>query len=155
MKTITVGFSHSNNLFSKLIMWATKSNISHTYIKLGDGIIYQASGLSVNEQTDEDFLTYETVIEEMQVQVSDDQFAAGEKFRVASLGKPYSIKEVLGFVWVMFMKCFGKEVANPLKDGGSAYVCSKLVCNYIGIDDSLENLTPEDVHDILVCNKSV
>ena len=154
MKTITIGFSHSTNIFSKLIMLATKSKISHTYIRLDDKTVYQASGLKVNEQTYEYFLTYETVIKEVQIQVSEEQFAAGEKFRIESLGKPYSIKEVIGFGWVLFMKSLGKKVANPLKDGKTAYVCSKLVCVYASIDDNAENLSPEDVCELL-SNKSI
>jgi len=149
MKTITIGFSHSNNLFSKLIMWATKSNISHTYIRLDTTIVYQASGLSVNETTYEDFLSYETVIQEIPVEVSDEQFALGEQFRLQSLGKPYSVKEVIGFAWVLFMKIFGRKVSNPLKDGNSAYVCSKLVCDYAGINDAGENLDPDDVYNLV------
>lgn len=155
MKTVTIGFSHSNNLFSKLIMAVTRSNISHTYIRLTPDTVYQASGLSVNEQVYEYLLTYETVIKEFQVSVTDEQFAAGEAFRIASLGKPYSMKEVLGFGWVMFMKTFfNKKVANPGKDGDHAYVCSKIVCLYAGMPDTDENLTPEDIYSLLN-NKTV
>lgn len=149
MKTITIGFSHSTNLFSKLIMWATNSKISHTYIRLDQNTVYQASGLSVNEMTYEYFLTFETVIREKQVQITDEQFAAGEEFRIASLGKPYSMREIFGFAWVLLMKGFGKKVSNPLRDGDNAYVCVSLVCKYAGIDDSGENLTPEDLAEIV------
>jgi len=149
MKTVTVGFSHSTNAFSRLIMWMTNSTISHTYIRLSDTIVYQASGLSVNETTYEDFLSYETVVKEMQVSISDEQFVKGEAFRLASLGKPYSLKEILGFALVLLMKRFGKKVANPLKDGDHAYVCVKLVATYIGADDSGENMSPEDLYEKL------
>ena len=154
MKTIIIGFSHSNNLFSKLIMAVTRSNISHAYIRLNETDVFQASGLSVNEQVYEYFLTYETVVKEFQIQISDEQFAAGEAFRLASLGKPYSMKEVFGFGWVMFMRMFGKKVANPGKDGDHAYVCSKLVCIYAGIPDVGENLTPDDLYNILQSNQT-
>jgi hypothetical protein len=154
MKTITVGFSHSNNLFSKLIMWVTRSKISHTYVRLDADTVYQASGVSVNEQTYEYFKTYEAVIKEVQIQISDEQFAAGEKFRIESLGKPYSMQEIFGFAWVLFMKSLRKKVANPFKDGDHAYVCSKLVCVYAGIADAGENITPEDLAELLD-NKTV
>ena len=134
-------------------MAVTRSNISHTYIRLNSTDVFQASGLSVNEQIYEYFVTYETVVKEFQIQISDEQFAAGEAFRIASLGKPYSMKEVFGFGWVMLMKALGKKVANPGKDGDHAYVCSKLVCLYAGINDAAENITPEDLYETLSSNQ--
>jgi hypothetical protein len=155
MKTITIGFSHSNNLFSKIIMAVTRSSISHTYIRLNATDVFQASGLYVNEMVYEYFLTLETVVKEVQIQVTDEQFAAGEAFRLACLGKPYSMKEVFGFGWVMLMRSlFNKKVSNPGKDGDSAYVCSKLVCLYAGIPDAGENLTPDDLYLMLGSNQT-
>ena len=153
MKTITVGFSHSTNLFSKLIMLVTRSQISHAYIRLSEDKVYEASGLSVNEQVYEYFLTYETVVKEIQVELTDEQFAKGEAFRLASLGKPYSVGEVFGFAWILLMKSLGRKVANPFKGGTTSYVCSELVMNYIGMDDSAENMTPEDVYKLLMSNQ--
>lgn len=149
MKTITIGFSHANNLFSKIIMWITKSNISHTYIKLDNGDIFQASGLMVNEMTSECFLSIETVIKEFQIQLTDEQYAWSEAFRISSLGKPYSIWEILGFGWVLLMRRFGRNVSNPFKDGTKAYVCVKLVADYAWLSDSGENLTPIDLYNLL------
>ena len=134
-------------------MAVTHSNISHTYVRLDGATVFQASGLTVNEQVYEYFITYETVVKEFQMQITDEQFAAGEVFRIASLGKPYSMKEVFGFGWVMLMKTLGKKVANPGRDGNHAYVCSKLMCDYAGIDDKDENLTPDDLYEILANNK--
>ena len=150
MNKIIVGFSHSTNIFSRLIMWATKSKISHTYIILPNSIVYQASGLKVNEVSYEYFLTYETVIKEIEIELTDEQFAKGEQFRIKSLGKPYSIREILGFSWILFMKSLGKKVTNPFKDGDKAYVCVKLVADYIDVNDLDENLTPDDLYQLLM-----
>ena len=142
MKTIIVGFSHSDNIFSKLIMWITKSNISHAYIRL-DNIVFQASGLRVFEESYESFLTYETIIKEIPITMTDEQFGKAEAFRKSALGKPYSIQEVFGFVCVMFMKnIFNITISNPFKDDDSKFVCSELAAKYLGIDDSKENITP-------------
>jgi hypothetical protein len=148
MKTITVGFSKTNALLSRLIMWATKSNVSHTYIRDGN-IIFQASGLKVNEMTLRYFLTFETIVKELEIEVTDEQYQKGEEFRLATLGKPYSVQELLGFVWVLFMKAQGKKVANPLKDGRGAYICSKLVMAYLGMDVSEENVDPDELMNLL------
>jgi hypothetical protein len=125
-------------------MGLTNSNISHAYVRLGEKV-FQASGLRVNEEFYEDFLTYETVIKEVPFQMTDEQFLKAEEFRIAQLGKPYSIGEVFGFLWVLVMRRFGLNVANPLRDGNKAYVCSKLVACYLGIDDASESLSPVDL----------
>jgi hypothetical protein len=149
MKTIILGFSQSSTIFSSIIKWATNSQVNHAYVRLDGNIVCQASGLFVNEQTYESFLSIEVPIKEFSLQITDEQFAAAEKFRLDSLGKPYSVREILGFGWVLLMRRFGKKVANPFKDGDHAYVCSKFAALYAGIPDSDENLTPEDLMEIL------
>ena len=154
MKTVIAGFSHSNNIFSKLIMWMTNSNISHAYVRIDD-IVFQASGLYVNEEAYEYFLTFETVVKEIPVQLTDEQFEQSEILRKQSFGKPYSISEVIGFIWIIFVKkVFNKDVANPFRDGNKAYVCCKLVADYCHIDDVKENMTPVDLFNILNKDKS-
>jgi hypothetical protein len=131
-------------------MWATRSRVSHTYIRLDDKTVYQASGLTVNETTYECFLALETVIKEIGVEVSDEQFVKSEQFRLSTLGKPYSFCEIVGFVWVLFMKALGKKVVNPFCDGSRGYVCVKVVMDYLGMDDSGENIDPDDLYKTLV-----
>lgn len=150
MKTVTIGFSHADSWFSRLIMRATRSKISHTYIRRSDNLVYQASGLRVNEESYDTFLSYETVVKEIEIDITDEQFERGEKFRKESLGLPYSMREICGFSWVLFMRSMGKKVPNPFKDGDRAYVCVSLVAEYIGLDDSSENITPDDLYQILV-----
>ena len=149
MRTVIAGFSHSTNIFSKLIMRITNSNISHAYIRL-DNIVFQASGLFVNEHSWEYFLTYEVIIKEIPISMTDEQFEKAEAFRKSALGKPYSIREVFGFVWVMFMKNILKiTVSNPFKDNDKGFVCSELAAKYLGIEDSAENITPNELLEIL------
>jgi hypothetical protein len=155
MKTVTIGFSHANSAFSRLIMWATRSKVSHTYVRCPSNLVYQASGLRVNEESYDTFLSYETVIKEIDIEITDEQFERGEKFRKQSLGKPYSLREILGFSWVLLMRGIGIKVPNPFKDGDQAYVCVSLVCEYLGLDDSGENITPDDLYQLLVNNKPV
>jgi hypothetical protein len=146
---VTVGFSHANNLFSKLIMWLTNSAISHCYVRLPNDIVFQASGLTVNEQAYEYFITYETVLREVQVELTDEQFAAAEKFRLESLGKPYSMAELIGFIPILLLRKVGIKLKNPLSDGSKAYVCVKLVAQYIGVNDKAENMYPQDLSDFI------
>ena len=149
MRTVVAGFSHSTNIFSKLIMRITNSNISHAYIRL-DNIVFQASGLFVNEHSWEYFLTYEVIIKEIPVIMTDEQFEKAEAFRKSALGKPYSIREVIGFVWVMFMKnIFNTKVSNPFKDDEKGFVCSELAARYLGIENEEENITPCGLLEIL------
>ena len=149
MKKIIVGFSYSNSLFSKLIKIFTSSKISHTYIRLpvpeyNTSVVFQASLLSVHYVTADVFKSHSTIVEEYELEVSDEQFSVGEKFRVTEVGKPYSYTQILGFLYVLMLRKFGKKVSNPLSNGDHAYVCVEVVANSIGVSNG-ESMTPEEL----------
>lgn len=150
MKTITVGFSkHPGSLFSKLIMFVTKSTISHTYIKLSvpeynEFVVFQASGLTVNYTNYSVFTKKAVVIEEYEIEVDDFTFAMGEKLRVTEVGKPYSMKEIFGLLWVLFMRNLGRKITNPFRDGSNSYICVELAMICAGLSKDSENVTTED-----------
>ena len=149
MKTIIVGFSTHKGAFSWLIRTATSSSISHTYIRLpvceyNTSMIFQASGLLVNYCSDDVFSKKNQVIEEYDITLSDEQAAIGEEFRIRESGKPYAIKQIFGFIYVLGMRKFNKKVANPFSDGKQSYVCVETNSICIGLVNG-ESMTPEDL----------
>ena len=149
MKTIRIGFSSHPSPFSWLIRTFTSSKVSHTYIRLpvpeyDTSVIFQASGLAVNYTTSSVFESHSKVIEEYELDISDEQYGLSEKFRVTEVGKPYSCKQILGFLTVLAARKFGKKISNPMSDGDHAYVCVEVVSVCIGLPNG-ESMTPEDL----------
>lgn len=149
MKTVIVGFSSHPGLFSSAIKFVTNSEVSHTYIRIpvpeyNDSMIFQASGLTVNYTNFNVFKEKSTVIEEYEIEVSEDIFAFGEMLRVMEAGKPYGMKEIFGLLWVLAMRGFGVKVKNPFRDGSSSYICVELVMMCVGLEADSENITQED-----------
>jgi len=149
MKTIRVGFSYrKNNLFSSIIKEVTASKVSHVYIrvpnKLGDDLIFQASGLQVNLCSLSVFLEKEVVLEEYDIEVSGKQYTYFRKFIVSSLGKPYGLAEIFGFLFIIIAKKFGKTINNPFSQGDKAYICVQLAMDCIGLTDNDDKWNPEE-----------
>lgn len=165
MKTIRVGFSTHPGAFSWLIRAVTASTVSHTYLRIpipehGTSMIFQASGLTVNYCATDVFDYKNTIIEEYDVEISDEQYEYGELFRVTEAGKPYSMKQIVGFLAVLSARqILDKNIPNPLSNGNHSYVCVEVVTACLGLDDG-ESMTPEDLrrwcqkNAKLVCHNS-
>jgi len=147
MKLI-VGFSHGNKFLSKIISELTDSNISHCYLRApvnGVDMVFQASGLSVNIESWEIFQLQHEIVEEYETELEADIIIP---LMLAEMGKPYAMKALFGYLWVIFCQQLGFTVTNPFFDGNQAYVCSEFVCKMIGVNDALENITPEDLRKL-------
>jgi hypothetical protein len=151
MKKVIIGFSRpmKYRILSSLICFITNSNVSHTYVRIpvpeyGESMVFQASGLSVNYCNYKVFQEKAKVVEEYEIEVSDDVFAIGELMRVMEAGKPYSVKELVGLLWVLVMRGLGIRVGNPFKDGSASYICVELVMLCVGLRADSENTTQED-----------
>lgn len=150
MKTIIIGFSYNKkSILSKFIRVVTKSNVSHTYVRIpvpeyNTNMIFQASGLITNYCSAEVFSKKSVIVEEYEVLVSDEQWNYAEKFRVTQSGKPYSIAQLFGGLLVIIARTFGKTISNPFANGLRSYVCVEIVTDMIGLSGG-ENMTPEDL----------
>lgn len=118
---------------------------------LDRNLIYQASGLQVNFVGLEEFSVASRIIKEFPIQVSDQAFLKVLQFAVDNSGKPYSVKELLGYGWAI---AFAKKT-NPLGDGRKTFVCSELVGTIldevlqIPVGKDLDLITPKDVFVLL------
>lgn len=150
MKKLIVGFSSHPGIFSWAIKKVTCSHVSHAYICLpkfidGEDMVFQASGLTVNYTNYNVFVKKSIVYEEYEMQVTDEQYDTAIKIMAEAAGKPYSVKEIFGYLYVLAMhEWFYKTVKNPFADGDKSYVCSELIAECLGAKDP-ESLTPEDL----------
>src|SRR5690606_4322873 len=115
------GFSRGRGIIAWLIQLLTRSKISHTYLRVKSptniDMVFQASGLTVNIETYQHFLTHADVVDEIALEIPDELYAEGEEFLWSELGKPYGMKQLIGYLWVLFCRCFGRNVRNPFADG--------------------------------------
>jgi uncharacterized protein YycO len=108
-------------------------------------MVFQASGLTVNYTNYNFFQNKSKVVEEYEMSVSDEQYEKAMTLMAESAGKPYSMKEIFGFLYVLYMREWRyKRVKNPFGDGDKSYVCSELAAECIGVKDP-ETVTPEDL----------
>lgn len=147
MKLI-IGFSHGDKILSRIISGLTNSNVSHCYIRTqvqGVDVIFQASGLLVNIEYWERFKLQHEIVEEYETEIDSD---TALPVILREMGKPYAISALFGYLWVIFCQQLGFRVKNPCFDGNQAYVCSEFVCKMVGVNDDLENITPEDLRKL-------
>lgn len=162
MKTIIVGFSRpiKATLFSRLIQWIDKTPYDHVYIRwswvtIDRDIIYQASKLSVNIESNLTFDSHAIRVEEYEVQISDEFYKEIMQFCMDTANKPYGSKGILGLGWVKLCKLLGKKVNNPLPTHNLSYFCSKLIMEILQrakITDSnisSDNVDPLDLNKII------
>jgi hypothetical protein len=157
---ITVGFSKNNKIFSKIIRWATRSNVSHCYIVINHRsnpewkLVSHAQGLNVHYVSYQHFAQCNEIIQEIEVPITEELAKKAEELRWTKSGTPYGWLQVLGYVWVLFGKWIGKSWKNPLADGGHTHVCVEWVAVQIGLDHA-ETMTPEDIRKQLEKSVSV
>lgn len=161
MKTITLGFSRPKHptLFAKLIMWADNIPYDHVYVKwrwdkIERDIVYQASKLAVNFESNVTFEQHAVAIEEYEIEIDEETHKKVMQFCMDNSNKPYGIKQILGFCWVKANEMLGRTVPNPFPSYGNTYICSKLGAAIlaiagISIGCSLDDIDPLDLNEIV------
>lgn len=163
MKKLIIGFSKPKKfrLFAWLIMKSYGIPYDHVFLKFHSNtydrdIIYQASKMMINFMGSEVFAKENIIVQEFEIEVSDENWSKLMQFSIDNAGKPYSLKEILGFTLVKICSWFGKEITNPFKEGTEEYVCSVLADyvleNYTNRDipGDFENADPKYLHDYLI-----
>lgn len=162
MKRFIVGFSRpiKPTWFAKSIMWVDGTNYDHVYVKwhsdsIDRDIIYQASKLAVNFESNVTFDTHAITVEEYEVELDDEVFKKILQFCMDHSNEPYSLKEIAGFAWVHLNKVFGKKVSNPFPGQGAEWVCSVIatqiliIAGIIPKDQVVENVDPLDLNKMI------
>lgn len=162
MKTIALGFSCpiKPSLFAKAVMWVDKTPYDHVYVRwtwstIERDIIYQASKLAVNFESNITFLTHAIPVEEYEIQLDDQTHKDIMQFCMDNSDKPYGILQIIGFAYIKICKKLGYSVNNPFPSYGSTFICSKTgaailaLSGTVKIDVPLDNIDPLDLNNIV------
>lgn len=151
-----VGFSKAKNILSRLIRWVTKSEVSHTFLRLkikGQDMVLHSNQWGVNFDQYEDFVKHSDIV--AQFELTMEQEDAAWDYALTKLDRPYDFLAIAGFAWVLLNKRFGRKTKNPFPNK-SAYFCSELViealkaAEFPGSADLDRELTsPEDLINFL------
>lgn len=166
MKKIVLGFSTSRGkiaLYSRLIRYVQGTPFSHVYIKLdweGQTLIYQASGLKVNFETEQSFLTHSLPIAEFDLEVSGEAYTRFAHYVCEQLGKPYDFLGAIALGVKLLVKRMGITIKNPFASGHDAYFCSELASE--ALDEAglclgvvPEEAGPKEVYEALIKREQV
>ena len=126
---IRVGFSHGHVFLSKIIEWMTGSKASHSYIVfdvVDQQIVLQADIHGVCCQHYDNFKKDETIVAEYELLITPEQKDALLSFGLKKLLLPYNYFAIIGFIWVVINKKFGRKINQPFNVKNS-YFCSELV----------------------------
>lgn len=161
MKHIVIGFSRPKkwHIFSSLIMWWDKSDVSHGYFRFhsvswGQDFIYQASHSRTNFMGGDYFDSLNVTVEEFFIPVDDGTEAKVGALCVKREGKPYAIKQAIGIILVniTYLISFGKIKIkkNPFANGDAETVCIEEVAEILketlglssGLDTDMISVKP-------------
>lgn len=162
MKTVIVGFSRpvSPTLFSKAIMWSDKTQYDHAYVKwnwsqIDRDIIYQASSLAVNFESNLTFASHSIPVEEYEFQLEDNVHSQFMQFCMDNSNKPYGVLEIVGFAYLKILKMMGITVGNPFPSNGNSYFCSQIVVLLLQLSDEVQLLENSADVDPLALNQMI
>jgi hypothetical protein len=121
-------------LLAKAIRFFTGGRWSHTFVCLYDdpdlgSVVIEAGDLGVSINPFSKYLDEETYSFKIYMPLTKEEHIIEGLKRVIQLnGKPYGYFQLLGFIWIWFMKkVFMKKVRNPI---GGGWICSEEVLSY-------------------------
>ena len=120
---IIVGFSTSKAWYSRLICWATKSKVSHTFLlvkMMGELLVFQEGPLGYGAKNFETFKKENQIVDLIVPKVP---ISLGFMKSLSQLGMPYGYLALIGMAFVMIGRSLGWHVLNPFR-GIRAPFCS-------------------------------
>lgn len=151
---ITLMFTTSSSIGSRLIRWLTKSPASHTLIGglevCGVPVVVQANVGGIQITPRDRFLAKHPLVVEYEVLPDVSQEL---NFAIRKLGDGYNYLGLFGYIPVLIGKWWKLKVSNPFRSS-TAQVCSEFVCDifndgpvpeFLGMEPS--SATPRDLID--------
>jgi hypothetical protein len=148
MSAITIGFSTSSSIISRIIRWFTRSKASHAFATFYDQtleriIIIEATGSGYRLTQHEKWSKGNKVIGEFKCK---KDLTKSLRFMAEKLGNNYDYWSALGLA---VRRWWGKWYRNPLRDPNKLH-CSEaitLMLQHAGLAETLdpESTTPEDL----------
>lgn len=154
---IVFGFSRPQKELplSILIQLVEKRPFSHAYVRLIDptglNVVFQASGLVVNLVSFANFQAVEVIVEEYELDVTDDQYKELWTYIISKLGTSYSITQLFS---ILLNKLTGLKIYD---NGATKEVCSELAARtltFLGksVPGDLDYETPSDFNKFCASN---
>jgi hypothetical protein len=151
MQSINIAFSTTNGLFSRLIRWFTKSEVSHSIITFKDEtldkvFVMEANGRGFMLVPWSKWRTQNTLIARYRITAPSDVQLESLRELAESLGAEYDYMSLFAFV----IRRFHRRMQNPLDDS-SKLICSEAVARFLhgvmGGDSFIDSgsWTPEDL----------
>lgn len=150
---LTIGASKNNLIGSKLIQWWLGAPYSHVYTKWhlnsqNRDIVYQASHGMVHFISYENFKEQNIVVEEYEIELTDEQFKKFSSKCIDLAGQKYSKLEL-----AQILLCDISNGNIQFKDQ-PGYICSELMCELLQdlgyeFDKPKYMITPKDIMDKL------
>lgn len=115
---ISIGFSTTKNIPSRLIRWWTKSHVSHTYIRIYDSFFQQyfvlhADWDGVKIQLAEKFDLENIALEEFVI--NDKRLNDAVRKNLWHIGKKYDYMKLVNLAWAIMLR---RWIVRKFKDPG-------------------------------------
>ena len=117
---LAIGFSTTNSIWSKLIRWFTKANISHVYLKIwdqtfGTHLVLHSDWDGVQFDLLEKFSINNFTVEEYEI--DDPRLDEAIKKNLWFLGRSYDYKKLISWAWlIIFKRYIVRKIKEPSKD---------------------------------------
>lgn len=125
-----IGFSTTDKIFSKIVRTLTNSAASHSFVQFecaSEPLVLHANGHGVNIMHYNRFIKKKiNIVAKYDVNISKDDEHKLLSYMLWRLGQPYDRLAIVGFLWVILNRVFGRKVRNPFRNK-SAYFCSELL----------------------------
>lgn len=149
-----IGFSTTDSIISRIIIWATRSEASHSYVLFyvaGELLVIHSGIYGVNCDYYKKFQKSNKIVSEFKLLIDPDKERHALAHAIHKLDNKYDFLSVIGFGWVLFNRVIGRRVKSPFTNQ-SAYHCSELALEEMrcaGLKDldayDRELTSPEDL----------
>lgn len=155
MKKIKFGLSTTQLLLSKTIRLIQGTPFSHSFIEFDTAkyettLIYEAKGFNSYIINKVNF--HGEIVEEFEVEVSDELFALVVKFILGDIGVEYAWAELFGLVFVRMARSVGFKVRNPWPRKGKicSEACGEILVKFFGV---LPDVAQDDMDLVWLSSK--
>ena len=159
MRTIKIGFSAPQNVKFPIYSWIIRAvyntPYSHTYMRFYSNsierdIIYESVGVGVRFVGNEMWSKHARVIEEFELQVTDEQYTKIMQFCVDKAGTKYGIMQAFG---ICVAKLF-RIKKNIFANGEKLDICSEEIARLMtqlgySFKTDFDLIVPKDIYNVL------
>lgn len=152
---VTVCFSTTDSLLSRLVRWFTKSPVSHALLvyrdeTLGQLMVLEATGRGFVAVPWTRWLSANTLVASFNLPTSLATQRTALSLIAQDLGTEYDSLGLVGFIWRRWVSRYHNPLASTKK-----LVCAEVVAMFLvysgvlSVKDDTESFTPDDLYKIV------